>query len=116
MTCPDPPVLQFDDITLDLKGRRLLRSGELQLLDARSFAVLCLLARSPGQVFSPEEILDDVWGHHDVPPGALSQIVALLRHALGDDAKQPRYLHALPGYGYRFDRPETRHTGACEDP
>jgi len=109
MTCPDPPLLQFDDITLDLKGRRLLRAGELQLLDARSFAVLCLLARSPGQVFSPEEILDEIWGHHDVPAGALGQIVTLLRQALGDDAKQPRYLHALPGYGYRFDRPAPSH-------
>lgn len=106
MTCPDPPLLAFDDITLDLNGRRLLRAGEEQPLDARAFSVLCLLARSPGQVFSPEEILDEVWGHHDLPAGALGQIVTVLRQALGDDARDPRYLHALPGYGYRFDRPE----------
>lgn len=106
MTCPDPPLLAFDDITIDLNGRRLLRAGEEQPLDPRAFAVLCLLARSPGQVFSPEEILDEVWGHRRVPPGAVGQIVGVLRAALGDDVHQPRYLHAVRGYGYRFDRPD----------
>jgi len=115
MTCPDPPVLQFDDITLDLKERRLLRAGEPQLLDARSFAVLCLLARSPGQVFSPEEILDEVWGHRRVAPGAVGQIVGVLRTALGDDVHRPRYLHAVQGYGYRFDRPQARDAEGCGD-
>ncbi|HEY0505934.1 MAG TPA: winged helix-turn-helix domain-containing protein, partial [Lysobacter sp.] len=104
MSCPDPPVLAFDDITLDLAGRRLLRAGEVQPLEPKAFAVLCLLARAPGQVFSRDEILDAVWGHRHVTPGVLNRIITLLRHALGEDAQHPRYLHTVHGYGYRFDR------------
>jgi TolB-like protein/DNA-binding winged helix-turn-helix (wHTH) protein len=106
MTCPDPPVLAFDDIALDLAGRRLLRAGEFQPLEPKAFAVLCLLARSPGQVFSREEILDAVWGHRNVTPGVLNRVITLIRHALGEDAHEPRYLHTVHGYGYRFDRPQ----------
>ncbi len=105
MTLPDPPVLAFDDITLDLAGHRLLRAGQPQPLEPKAFAVLCLLARAPGQVFSREEILDAVWGHRHVTPGVLNRIITLLRHALGEDAQHPRYLHTVYGYGYRFDRP-----------
>lgn len=105
MISPDPPVLDFDDITLDLAGHRLLRAGQVQPLEPKAFAVLCLLAGSPGQVFSRDEILDAVWGHRHVTPGVLNRIITLLRHALGEDAQHPRYLHTVHGYGYRFDRP-----------
>lgn len=108
MNRPDPPVLEFDDIRLDLAGQRLLRGGVPQRLDPAAFAVLCLLARSPGQVFSPDEIVEEAWGQRLVPPGMLVRTIALLRHALGDDAAHPRYLHTVHGYGYRFDRPSPR--------
>lgn len=108
MNLPDPPVLAFDDITVDLPGRRLLRAGREQPLEPKAFAVLCLLARAPGQVFSRDEILDAVWGHRHVTPGVLNRIITLLRHALGEDAHHPRYLHTVHGYGYRFDRPPLR--------
>lgn len=116
MACPDPPVLDFDDISLDLAGRRLLRAGQVQPLEPKAFAVLCLLARSPGQVFSRDEILDAVWGHRHVTPGVLNRIITLLRHALGEDAQHPRYLHTVHGYGYRFDRPVAAAVAATDAP
>lgn len=106
MNQPPPTVLSFDDIVLDLAGRRLLRAGQPQPLEPKAFAVLSLLAGSPGQVFSRDEILDAVWGHRHVTPGVLNRIMTLLRHALGEDAHSPRYLHTVHGVGYRFDLPE----------
>lgn len=111
MSFPDPAVLAFDDVALDLPGRRLLRAGREQPLGSRAFAVLCLLARAPGQVFSPDEILDAVWGRNAVAPGTLHRSIARLRRALGEDVHHPRYLHTVPGYGYRFDRPPLRNAG-----
>ncbi len=98
-----PAVRAFDDILIDLDGRRLLRGGELQPLEPKAFGVLELLTGSPGHVFSRDEILDAVWGHRHVTPGVLNRIMTLLRHALGEDAQTPRYLHTVHGYGYRFD-------------
>lgn len=98
--------LAFDDIAIDFAGRRLLRGGVGQPLEPKAFAVLALLAGSPGQVFARDEILDSVWGHRHVTPGVLNRVMTLLRHALGEDAQGARYLHTVHGVGYRFDLPE----------
>lgn len=110
MSPTDPPPsdlapLIFDDIVIDRSGHRLLRGGEAQALEPKAFAVLALLAGSPGRVYARDEILDAVWGHRHVTPGVLNRVMTLLRHALGEDAQAPRYLHTVHGYGYRFDLP-----------
>ena len=101
-----PAPLAFDDCTIDFAGRRLLRGGIGQPLEPKAFAVLALLAGTPGRVFTRDEILDAVWGHRHVTPGVLNRLMTLLRHALGEDAKVARYLHTVHGVGYRFDLPE----------
>ena len=110
MNPTDPPSsdlapLAFDDIVIDRNGHRLLRGGEAQALEPKAFAVLALLAGSPGRVYARDEILDAVWGHRHVTPGVLNRVMTLLRHALGEEAHAPRYLHTVHGYGYRFDLP-----------
>lgn len=105
MSLPEPANLAFDDVVIDFAGRRLLRGGAEQPLEPKAFAVLSLLARAPGQVFTRDDILDAVWGHRHVTPGVLNRVVTLLRHALGEDAQHPRLLHTLHGTGYRFDLP-----------
>lgn len=100
-----PARLAFDDVVLDLAGQRLLRGGVEQSLEPKAFAVLALLAGSPGRVFGRDEILDAVWGHQHVTPGVLSRSINLLRQALGEDSHHPRRLHTVHGVGYRFDLP-----------
>ena len=98
-------MIEFGDFVLDTEGRRLLRSGEPVSLEPKAFDVLALLAMTPGRAFTRDEILDGVWGHRHVTPGVLNRIMTLLRHALGEQAQAPRYLHTLHGVGYRFDLP-----------
>lgn len=105
MTNAPPASLAFDDVLIDFAGRRLLRGGIEQPLEPKAFAVLALLAASPGQVFTRDEILDAGWGHRHVTPGVLNRIVTMLRQALGEDAHNARLLHTLHGVGYRFDLP-----------
>lgn len=105
MDSPDPTRLSFDDVVIDLAGRRLLRGGVEQPLEPKAFGVLALLAASPGRAFARDDILDAVWGHRHVTPGVLNRVMTLLRHALGEDAQHPRYLHTVHGVGYRMDLP-----------
>jgi TolB-like protein/DNA-binding winged helix-turn-helix (wHTH) protein len=106
MPAVEPPHrIAFDEVVIDLAGRRLLRAGEVVPLEPKAFDVLALLAAAPGQAFSRDEILDAVWGHRHVTPGVLNRVVSILRHALGDDAHHPRFVHTLHGVGYRFDLP-----------
>lgn len=112
MSATEPPSLAFDDVVIDLAGRRLLRAGEVQPLEPKAFAVLVLLAGSPGHAFGRDQILDAVWGHRHVTPGVLNRVMTMLRHALGEEAHAPRYLHTLHGVGYRFDLPAPAMAGA----
>lgn len=112
---PEPTSLVFDDVVIDFAGRRLLRGGVQKPLEPKAFAVLSLLARAPGQVFTRNDILDAVWGHRHVTPGVLNRVMTLLRHALGEDAQHPRLLHTLHGTGYRFDLPSPESAPAVSD-
>lgn len=105
MTQPEPARLAFDDVVIDVAGRRLWRGAAEQPLEPKAFGVLVLLASSPGRVFGRDEILDAVWGHCHVTPGVLNRVMTLLRHALGEEAHTARYLHTVHGVGYRFDLP-----------
>lgn len=105
MSQQDPRSLAFDGVVIDFAGRRLLRDGSEQALEPKAFAVLALLAGSPGTVFTRDGILDAVWGHRHVTPGVLNRIMSLLRQSLGEDAQHPRLLHTVYGVGYRFDLP-----------
>jgi TolB-like protein/DNA-binding winged helix-turn-helix (wHTH) protein len=107
MSSPLASSLAFDDVVIDFAGRRLSRAGQIMALEPKAFDVLALLAGAPGQAFTRDQILDAVWGHRHVTPGVLNRIMTLLRHALGEDAQTPRYLHTLHGVGYRFDLPES---------
>ena len=95
----------FDAVEIDIAGRRVFVAGSEIPLEPKAFAVLSLLARHPGRAFARDEILDTVWGHQHVTPGALNRVVTLIRQALGESAEEHRYLHTLHGVGYRFDAP-----------
>ena len=98
-----PGWIVFDQVEIDLSGRRLFVAGADTPLEPKAFAVLALLARHPGRAFGRDEILDAVWGHRHVTPGVLNRVITLLRHALGENAQQHQYLHTLHGVGYRLD-------------
>jgi len=108
----------FAQVEIDLAGHRLFVTGLETPLEPKAFAVLALLARSPGKAFTRDEILDAVWGHRHVTPGVLNRVMTLLRQALGESAGHSQYLHTLHGVGYRFDAdtqhlPSRRATGAA---
>ena len=105
MSQQEPRSLAIDGLVIDFAGRRLLRGGEEQALEPKAFAVLALLAGSPGKVFTRDEILDAVWGHRHVTQGVLNRIMSLLRQALCETALHPRLLHPVYGVGYPSDLP-----------
>src|SRR5262245_35314308 len=97
-----PLRLQFDAFELDEADARLARHGRPLALPPKAFAVLCALARQPGQLVTKDTLLDAVWGHRFVSDSVLKTTVSELRAALGDDARQPRYIETASRRGYRF--------------
>jgi TolB-like protein/Flp pilus assembly protein TadD len=76
--------------------------------------VLACLVGEPGRVVTKEELLTAVWGGAYVEEGALSQAIHSLRKALGDDARQPRYIQTIPKRGYRLLAPVEPEGDAAE--
>lgn len=102
MTGPAPLRLRFDAFEIDEGEARLTREGKPIALPPKAFAVLCALARQPGQLVAKDALLDAVWGHRHVSESVLKTVVSELRDALRDDARKPRYIETASRRGYRF--------------
>ena len=103
---PDLP-LHFGSYRLEGPQGPLWHHAELVALPPKALAVLWLLARQAGQVVSKATLLDTVWPETVVSEGTLTNCLSLLRHALGEDAQQPRYIATVHRLGYRFVAPVT---------
>jgi len=100
-----PLRLQFGPFRIDEAEAQLHRNGDTVEVPPRAFQVLCELARHPGQLVTKDALLDAVWGHRHINESALKNVVNQLRHALGDDARDARYIQTAPRRGYRFIAP-----------
>ncbi|RDI94500.1 DNA-binding response regulator [Meiothermus sp. QL-1] len=88
--------VQHGPLELDLAGRSVRWAGRLVELSPREYALLERLALYPGRVYSPEELLDLVWGEEASDTGVVKVCVHHLRSKL-----DPRVVRTVPG-GYRL--------------
>jgi adenylate cyclase len=71
-------------------------------LTRKAASVLGLLVERAGQPVTKQELFAAVWSNTVVSDDALTTCIQELRKALGDDAKQPRYIETRHRYGYCF--------------
>jgi TolB-like protein/DNA-binding winged helix-turn-helix (wHTH) protein/tetratricopeptide (TPR) repeat protein len=93
---------RIDDLVLDAGTRELRRGETLIDLPKLSFDLLLELARAAPNVLTVDELMDRVWAGVVVSPTTVAKRVELLRHALDDDSKSPRYVALVRGLGYRL--------------
>src|SRR5215471_16279588 len=94
--------LLFPPFRLDLSAEQLWCDTRAIALRPKTFAVLRYLAEHPGHLATKDELLDAVWGETAVSDTVLKTCVRELRQALGDDARNPRFIETVHGRGYRF--------------
>jgi Tol biopolymer transport system component/DNA-binding winged helix-turn-helix (wHTH) protein len=93
---------RFGDVEFDRTAFRLTRAGRPVHVEPRVLEVLAHLIENRGRLVEKRELLAAVWGDTAVSEGALTRAVAQLRKAIGDDARESRYLETVPTRGYRF--------------
>jgi energy-coupling factor transporter ATP-binding protein EcfA2 len=76
-------------------------------LTAKEHLLIEYLRKHPGQVCEKDDLIHAVWPEdkifqQGVRDDSLAQLVRRLRLKIEPDATQPRYIHAIPGRGYRF--------------
>jgi DNA-binding winged helix-turn-helix (wHTH) protein/Tol biopolymer transport system component len=92
----------FDEFELDAPKRRLLRDGEPVRLNPKAFDLLLVLVENSGRLLTKDDLFQLVWPDRVVEESNLSVYMAQIRKALGETAKQPRYITTVSGEGYRF--------------
>jgi DNA-binding winged helix-turn-helix (wHTH) protein len=95
-------VYQISDLAIDLARQRVTRAAAEIALPKLSFDLLLVLIRAAPAVLSNDELMAQVWPGLVVSPETVSRRVKLLRDALGDDPRAPRYIAGLRGRGYRL--------------
>lgn len=91
--------------TAEPSRNRLVRGAEEVRVEPRVMDVLVHLAAHAGTVVSKEDLVARVWEGRYVSDDVLTVTVYALRKALGDDARQPRYIETVPRRGYRLIAP-----------
>jgi len=95
---PNDQILQVQNLTLDLRTRRLTVNDEFVELSTREFILLETFMRHPNQVMSREQLMDQVWGYNYVPGSNVVDVyVGYLRKKLGNERIQ-----TVRGMGYRL--------------
>ena len=97
--------LDFDGLTIDLASREVRVAGEPVILTAKEFDLLHFLATSPKQVFSREQLLDQVWNSSSEwqSSGTVTEHIRRLRNRIEVDPDHPRWITTVWGVGYRFN-------------
>jgi DNA-binding winged helix-turn-helix (wHTH) protein len=86
---------------------RISKNGRAVRLRPRAMDVLTALALSAGDLVSKRSLIDEVWRTEFVSDHALTQVIAELRAALGDNAGNPTFIENIPRRGYRLVAPVT---------
>ena len=106
---PDAPLagsLSFDngDLVIDGAAHVVRCRGAALDLTAREYAILTVLAASPGRIFSRDQIVERALGSdYDGFDRTVDAHVKNLRRKLEQDPRRPRYVLTVHGMGYKFE-------------
>jgi DNA-binding response OmpR family regulator len=92
------------ELTIDVAGHRVTRHGEPIALTPKEFALLETLVRHRGQVLSPGQLLQLVWGYTDSDTRTVAVHIRSLRGKVEDDPSNPQLIETVRGLGYRYAR------------
>jgi two-component system response regulator MtrA len=94
--------LTIGDVTIDVVGHTVSRAGRVLALTPLEFDLLVCLARRPGQVFTREVLLQEVWGYRHAADTRLVNVhVQRLRAKIEHDPERPEIVLTVRGVGYK---------------
>ena len=94
--------VKFGDFVLDRGSRQLWHGQEERRLGPKAFELLELLLSQRPNVVPHERIRDRLWPGTFVSESTLRTVVAEVRAALDEDARQPLFVRTVHGVGFAF--------------
>jgi heavy metal response regulator len=94
------PRMEYAGLVVDPVTRRVTRDDKAVELTNKEYALLEMLIRNPGQVFTRTSIMESVWGYDfDNASNVLEVYMNFLRKKL-DQGYEKKLLHTVRGVGY----------------
>ena len=90
-------------LVFDRNKMRVKRAGQVLHLTAKEMALLELLMRIPGRLYSRERILANVWGVHEDPLTNVVDVYVRRLRAKLDDGHAVKLIKTVRGLGYKLD-------------
>jgi DNA-binding response OmpR family regulator len=102
---PPEPEERHGDLVIDRAALEVTKRGAPVSLTPTELKLLLELSRTPGQVYSRQQILSAVWDHDYLGDSRLvDACVQRLRAKIEDVPAKPEYVQTVRGFGYRFGR------------
>jgi len=95
--------LVWGELTVDLLNHRVYLNQQNVDLTSKEFDLLALMAKSPGRIFTREQLLRQVWGHDYIGEDRTVDVhVRRLREKIEVKPDRPCYVLTKWGVGYYF--------------
>jgi two-component system, OmpR family, response regulator VicR len=96
-------LLQIGNLQIDLLQHRVSLEGDNINLTSKEFALLSFLAANAGNVYSREQLLEEVWGYDYYGDVRTVDVhVRHLREKIERDPGNPEYILTIWGTGYKL--------------
>ena len=96
-------VLSHRGLVLDPEKHKVSLEGQLVNLTSLEYKLLYALMSSPGRVYSRNELLDHFYEHGEIVVDRVIDVhIGKLRQKIEQDPANPRFIHTVRGFGYRF--------------
>ncbi len=104
-TCGRRTLINFKNLTVDLKGRQVRINGRLIALTKIEFDIVELLSLHPGQVFSKDQIYEKIWGYDaEGDSSTVAEHVKNIRAKFAKADPHTEYISTVWGIGYRWEK------------
>ena len=91
-------------LEVNIDRKEVMLDGDVVKVTPIEFKILQLLIKSPGRVFSAEEIYERVWNENAVNTDTVMVHVRNIREKIEIDPKNPKYLKVVWGVGYKIEK------------
>ena len=103
-------IITVHGVEIDPLAREVRLHGKSLDLTPREFDLLYFFARHPGEVFSRQALLDQVWGYqHEGYEHTVNSHINRLRTKIEKDAAEPEIILTVWGRGYKLAAVNAEH-------
>lgn len=99
----EPEILSFGKLMIDTKSYTTFVDSKTVYLAAKEFELLSFMAHNPNQVFTREQLFNQIWGFDEF--GDINTVtvhIRKIREKIEDNPSEPIYIKTVWGVGYKF--------------